>query len=140
MNEKLTDKQISAMKSEADKIQPDVVKERDCEGLGEKDRANYDYMNNIYKQLCKRDSSFVLCFISPESFKPFIFYRLCEPDKQDKYQRVCGNLLGKIWNFLHWTGYVNFLEELGEIKLFKIPNRKTSKEEIDDIINEKSNS
>ncbi len=137
MKEELTKEQIRVMKSEADKIQPDVVMERDCEGLSQKDRENYQYFNKIYKELCEKDLSFSICFLAPESLKPFTFYRTVDPENQDKYQRVCGNLLGKMYKFLYWCGYIHFLEEIGEIKILKNINCKTSKEQINEIVNEK---
>ncbi len=135
MKNKLTKKQLNKMHEMSDKVQPDVVREKDCEGLSESDKEIYDFMNEKYKEMCSKGIPFSLCFLAPETLKPLLFYRFTEPEDFQKYKKVSFNLLDKMYRFIWHCGFIKYLEDIGHLKV--LPPKEEMKAEI--VVSNKDN-
>jgi hypothetical protein len=85
--DKITKKSLKEIKENTASVQPDVARTKDTEGLTENDIQIYDYMNEkVYKDLCAKDLSFCLTWVSPETRKTFLFYRFYHLDNNQQHR------------------------------------------------------
>lgn len=123
--------QVKILNEEAAKIQPDVVKKDSLESCDDEDKEIYDLMQKFYKKLCKLDVCFQLNFLLPKSEMPEMFYRICDLNNQERYQRFANKLFYNSYNFLCWAGVIKHLEERGELKILPKGEHQTFAEKVD---------
>ena len=113
----------------SDNIQPDKVRERDLEGVDAKGAELYDKMNIIYKQLCKDDVNFCLTFLTPTECKPIVFFKMASDiNDQTNYQKTTNNIMGAMYNFLCWGGFIKWLDSISVLKILPKGSHKTQKD------------
>lgn len=118
--DELTEKDKKILTEEAARIQPDVIREKTLEGLSDRDAKVFDRFNEFYKECCGQDLSFQLFFTLPDSEQVKDFYRVCELDEGERFNRVCGKMLWNMYSFLCYAGFIKFLEKREYIKI--LPN------------------
>ncbi len=112
------------------RIQPDVVIERDLAGVDNKGRDLYIKVNKFYKELCSDDVSFCIIFLTPTEQKSQCFFRICDIENQDRFQKAAFFLFSKMFDFLHWGGFIDHLARIGNITINKPFPSKTFLEQI----------
>lgn len=112
-------------------IQPDVLKNLDAKGLSENSIKLYDEMNIIYKQLCEKDICFSLTFVTKDEYKPFNFYRVCDVNNQERFQKSLFIMMDAMYHFISWGGFIKFLESYGILTINKKGEHKTCLEEME---------
>jgi len=125
---KFTKKQLNKLKSSADKIQPDEIRDIDLEGTTPNDAKFYDSINKLYKKWCSKDIGFIFTFTLPESEKTITFFRISPPEDREKYHRFVNKLNWKTYQFLCWAGYIKALEGGGFLKILPKGEHKTWEE------------
>ena len=122
---------VEALKAHSDKIQPDLTRERDLKGIDEKGAALYDSMTALYKELCKENVCFTLCFLTPTEYKPLMFFRMAESiEDGKKYQHSAYNLQVGMYNLLWWFGFIKHKQEIGELIITEKGKHLTCLEEM----------
>jgi len=129
-NEQFTQEEFNKLKTEADKIQPDTIRDKNLAGATENDGIFYDSMVALYKLLCEKDVAFNFTFLLPESRKSVCFFRSCEPDDKQKYEDLNDRLAWAMYQFLCWVGSIKSLEKMGYIKILPKGEHKTWQEEV----------
>ncbi len=69
--------------------------------------------------MCGKDITFSLTFLTKTEMKPFMFYRLCDPLDQTRYQKAAYYLFNKMHLFLTWAGFYQNLEIIRQRELAK---------------------
>lgn len=116
--------QIKKSIEDSKKIQPDVVAEKTLKNVDEKGRILYEEIADFYNNLCKKDASFAIVFLTPKELKPILFYRICDPNETNRFEDSVFYLSYKMYDYLKYTNFLNYLEKIGDIKILKKENFK----------------
>jgi hypothetical protein len=81
------------------------------------DEKIYNKMIKLYNKLCSDDVTFNLFVCSPTTFKPFNFYRICDPSDTNRWNKAQENMYFLMYNFLCHVGYIKSLENSGYLTL-----------------------
>jgi hypothetical protein len=125
LKQKLTD--IAA------EIQPDKTFDTIKDDLDDKSKEVYHFMEEFYKQCCEKDISFQLVFTLPKEYRPIYFWRSCEIDTDEGFERHNKSLHKQfwlMWGQLYNAGFLKYLEDHNIMKLLVKPENKTCQEKI----------
>jgi hypothetical protein len=99
----------------------------------------YTSMNNLYKALCEHGISFSLFFTSQDTFKTYLFYRICEPNFWDKFQSISNSQLASMYRFLCEAGFIKHLEREGFLTLTEKGQHKTFQDKMNEDLEKRKN-
>jgi hypothetical protein len=120
----------------AAELQPDKTMAKTCLP---QDVELYTSMNNLYKALGERGISFSLFFTSQDTFRTYLFYRLCEPNLWDKFQRISNSQLASMYGFLCECGFIKHLEKEGVLTLTEKGQHKTFQDKMNEDLEKRKN-
>jgi len=117
----ITDEKVKhKCQSDLDKIQPSDLRKDYNDILSEIGFKTYDTFCEKYKELCDLDETFVLTFVAERKdgdYHPFSFFRMCDIEKQERFQKSIYHIGMKMFSYLHFIGFLKILEEKNFIRV-----------------------